>query len=165
MKKIKVLLTVVVSLFIILLSSCFSSTYWEEWEGPIKGYVSLDENDQITGFNLGKNPGQKKYDANIYIHSYDKRPTVKITRQYYNPSSTYYDIENGYWVYKFRENEYFEVVTGLYCYCDNQDAYIINNICRTGDTEHLNSGTHADYRFLIEVTGMRDKIIYMDNEH
>ena len=162
MKKTNFILAGFITLLILGLSSCFNSTYWEEWEGPLKGYVMLDENDNFQDFAFGNNPGQQRYNATIYVHPYDKTPSARIYKQRYSKTTLEYEDENS-WYVRFRQGQFSEVITAFYCYCDGNDAYIINNRERLGHSEHTDKRSPADYRFVIEVSGMRNITIYMDD--
>ncbi len=174
MKKTGLITLIAIGFIVILFSGCGASNYFEDWEGPIKGYITFDENGNFTGFQQGNNPGDQTNNATCYIHEYSRSsPSAYISKQLLDNSDLEWKDDIG-----TEERIYFKKIGAIgkfttevgikdmYFYCDDEYVYIINNReAKYGDKETRRQNL-ANYRIFVDMIGLRDLAIYMiDKDH
>lgn len=173
MKKTGLISAFAIGLFTLMLCGCGpTSNNYDPWEGPIKGYITFDENGNFTGFIQGNNPGDQTNNSTCYIHEYDRNnPNGYISKQTMSNSSLDWEDDYGTREYirfkKLNSIGQFST-TGLdyiYYYCDDNYLYLINNRGKIGDKETVYQGL-ANYRIFLDMNGLKDITIYMiDHDH
>ena len=153
----KTILFIFSILIICMFSSCIDSpstnVYFESWFDTT-GYVVYDEIGSFSEFVEGtKNKPENQSKAIIWEHRYIKTPRCELTPQVWDSENIEYkDFDKSY---------YFEItstprtINGLIFYRDSDKVYVINNKYDTYRDKEFRDGD--EYRFKIEINGMRDR--------
>ncbi len=167
MKKRFLITALIITFVTLFLSGCADSVYSEDWY-VTPGYIEYEQDqfslDSIVykGFTKGTNPtSDRRVLAKKWEHSYDTTPRGYFIEEKWNPATLEYDEMIKYPIKITKDIDDY-TVPGIIYYCDDKDVYIINNKYRFDLWDHKDKTKNSDYRFVIDINGIRDLVIQMD---
>lgn len=166
----KFFLSVICILTAIILTSCGNNnpSYWEAWD-YIEGYMILDEGENVTTRHFEPYDISIKdtsHRADMYVHSYSRNPETTFEVSEWDEQNIKYDVKS---TNRFTISNKPKELNGFIFYKDSDNIYVINTLYNCEDRnlklkEHPDKYTSADYRFIIDVSGIYDDVeIYMDD--
>ena len=168
MKKSRYIIPLVIFSLLIGFTSCFqvNPSYWGSWD-EIDGYMVKDSESSTTRHFEAYSPSitDKQYPATMYTHSYSETPRATFTGQEWDqPSISYKTTKTKSISFSNSPRE----ENGFIYYKDSNTLYVINTLYNNNSLNkplklHTDRTTHADYRMIIDVTGIYEDIeILMD---
>lgn len=165
--------TIFLSVLFVLTAGLFTgcidvpdTPYWKDWK-ITEGYMIKDDDSEQRHFVAYNSSIQdKSHEATLYEHEFIKRPyATLIIQEWNNTEIEYKDVkQNSFNI----TNKPYEL-NGFIFYCENDRIYIINTLFNYEAKgkkfkTHQDKFSPADYRFIIEVTGIAEDIkILMDD--